>query len=123
MAVETNPLTGTGGKNQIVAEIRKQHPGRALLVGDGLSDMEVSDGVDLFVGFGGAVFRQRIADASPVYIFSPTLAPILPLALGQLGNTPRYAQLWANGLQRIYDDDVSFIDPKLRTSFLNALQR
>jgi phosphoserine phosphatase len=123
MAVETNPLTGTGGKNQIVAKIREQHPGRVLMVGDGLSDMEVADDVDLFVGFGGAVFRQRIADQSPVYIHALTLAPILPLALGQLGNTPRYAQLWNDGLQRIYKDDVVFNDPEFRASFISALQR
>ncbi len=123
MAVETNPLTSTGGKNRIVAQIREEHRGRALLIGDGLSDMEVVHDVDLFVGFGGAVFRQRIADQSPVYIRTLTLAPILPLALGQLGNTPRYAQLWAQGLQRVYDDDVVFSDPDLRASFLSALRR
>ncbi|MBE9524334.1 MAG: HAD-IB family phosphatase [Chloroflexi bacterium] len=123
MAVEANPLTGTGGKNQIVAKIRAQHPGRVLLIGDGLSDMEVADDVDLFVGFGGAVFRQPIADGSPVYIHALTLAPVLPLALGQLGNTPRYAQLWNDGLQRVYNDDVVFNDPDFRASFLSALQR
>jgi len=123
MSVEANPLTGTGGKNQIVARIRAEHPGRVLLIGDGLSDMEVADDIDLFVGFGGAVFRQRIADQSPIYIHTLTLAPILPLTLGQLGNTPRYARLWAQGLQCVYDDQVVFRDPDLRSSFLSALRR
>lgn len=123
MSVETNPLTGTGGKNLIVAQIRKEHSGRVILIGDGLSDMEAASEIDLFIGFGGAVYRQRIADESPIFIRSLTLAPILPLALGQLGNTEDYAQLWAEGLQRVYTDDVVFSDPALRASFLSALQR
>ncbi len=123
MAVEANPLTMMGGKNQIVARIRAENPGRVLLIGDGLSDMEVQDDVDLFVGFGGAAFRQRIADESPIYIHSLTLAPLLPLALGQLGNTPGTAHLWADGLQGVYTDDVQFNDNQLRAAFLKALQR
>nr|MBC8330577.1 hypothetical protein [Anaerolineae bacterium] len=123
MDIEANPLTMMGGKNQIVARIRAAYPGRVLMVGDGLSDMEVQDDVDLFVGFGGAAFRQRIADESPVYIHTLTLAPILPLALGQLGNTSQTARLWADGLQRIYTDEVTFYDAETRTAFLHALRR
>lgn len=123
LAVEGNPLTGTGGKNQIIRRIREQYPGRAMMIGDGLSDLEVHEDVDLFVGFGGAAFRQRIADQSPVYIHSLNLAAILPLALGQLGNTPRFARLWAEGLQGVYSDEVTFKDPEMRASFLSAVKR
>ncbi len=123
LAIESNPLTGTLGKNQIISRIRATHPGRVLMIGDGLSDLEVSEDVDLFVGFGGAIYRERIAAESPIYIHKPTLAPILPLALGQLGNTPRFANLWADGLQRVYTDEVTFQDASLRNSFLTALRR
>jgi hypothetical protein len=77
LAVESNPLTGTFGKNQIITQIRSQYPGRVLMIGDGLSDLEAAVDVDLFVSFGGAVFRQRIADESPIYIHGLTLAPVL----------------------------------------------
>ncbi len=123
MAIEANPLTMMGGKNQIVARIRAEYPGRVLMIGDGLSDMEVQDDVDLFIGFGGAAFRQRIADESPVYIHTLSLAPLLPLALGQLGNTPEIALLWADGIQRIYADEVTFRNPETRAAFLHALKR
>ncbi len=80
------------------------------MIGDGGSDLEAASEVDLFIGFGGAEFRQRVADELPVYIHTLTLAPILPLALGQLGNTPRFARLWAEGLQRVYTHEVTFKD-------------
>jgi phosphoserine phosphatase len=123
LAVEPNPLTGTLGKNQIISQIKSQIPGRVLMVGDGLSDLEAAVDVDLFVGFGGAVFRKRIADESPVYIHALTLTPVLPLALGQLGNTPRFARLWAEGLQKVYTNEVTFQDPDMKTSFLTSLRR
>jgi len=123
LAIEPNPLTGTLGKNQIISRLRSQFPGRVLMIGDGLSDLEAAVDVDLFIGFGGAVYRKRIAQESPVYIHTLTLAPILPLTLGQHGNTPRFASLWAEGLQRVYNDEVTFKDEALRVSFLSAQQR
>lgn len=123
LAIEPNPLTGTLGKNQIISRIRAMRTGRVLMVGDGLSDLEAAVDVDLFIGFGGAVFRKRIAEESPIYIHSLTLAPLLPLTLSQLGNTPKYARLWADGLQRIYNDEVTFRDDAMREQFLSALRR
>jgi phosphoserine phosphatase len=123
LAVESNPLTGTRGKNQVISRIRAEYPGRVIMIGDGGSDLEVASEVDLFIGFGGAEFRQRVADESPIYIHTLTLAPVLPLALGQLGNTPRFARLWAEGLQCIYTNEVTFKDESLGKAFLVALQR
>jgi hypothetical protein len=93
------------------------------MIGDGLSDLEVGGEVDLFVGFGGAAFRQRIADESPVYIRSLSLAPVLPLALGQLGNTPRFARLWTEGFKGVCANEVTFNDPRMRAAFLSAVRR
>jgi phosphoserine phosphatase len=123
LAVEPNPLTGTQGKNRVISRIRAMHLGRVLMIGDGLSDLEVSEEVDLFVGFGGAVFRERIAADAPIYIHSLSLTPLLPLALSQLGNTPRFARLWTDGLQRIYRGEVTFRDEDMKVQFLSALQR
>lgn len=123
LSIGTSPLSGTRGKNRVITQIRAMHPGRAMLVGDGLSDLEASEEVDLFVGFGGAVFRQRVAQESQVYITSLSLSPILPLALGRTGNVPRFAPLWSDGLRRIYGGDVQFRDEATREAFLNAVRR
>lgn len=123
LAVESNPLTGSHGKNRIIARLRAEHPGRVLLVGDGLSDLEASSEVDLFTGFGGAVYRQRVAEESPIYIQTPSLAPLLPLALGQLGKVPRFAPLWADGLRSIYSGETTFNQADLRETFLAAIRR
>lgn len=123
LAVEPNPLTGTLGKNQIIAQIRAEKTGRVVMIGDGLSDLEVAEDVDLFVGFGGAVHRQRVAADAPVYIHTLTLAPLLPLVLGQLGNVPPYATLWASGLKSVYDGEVTFRDPAMKEIFLTAMRR
>jgi phosphoserine phosphatase len=123
LALEPNPLTGTLGKNRVISRIRAMHPGRVLMVGDGLSDLEVSEDVDLFVGFGGAVHREKIAAEAPVYIHTQTLAPLLPLSLSQLGNTPRFARLWTQGLQRIHRGEVTFQNEEMKTQFLSALRR
>jgi phosphoserine phosphatase len=123
LSISSSPLTGTHGKNRIVAQIRALHHGRAMLVGDGRSDLEASEEVDLFVGFGGAVYRQRVAQESPVYISSPSLSPILPLALGSSGNVPRYTPLWSDGLRRIYSGEVQFRDEATRDAFLDSIRR
>ncbi len=94
-----------------------------MMVGDGLSDLEASEEVDLFVGFGGAVYRQRVAEEAPVYITSPSLSPILPLALGSAGNVPRFAPLWSDGLRRIYSSEVKFRIETARDAFLDAVRR
>jgi phosphoserine phosphatase len=122
LAVGSNPLTSTQGKNRVIRHLRATHTGRTMMIGDGLSDLETLPEVDLFVGFGGAVHRQRIAEESPIYIHTPSLSSVLPLALGQLGNIPKYANLWADGLKRIYDQEVTFQNADLRQSFLNALR-
>jgi phosphoserine phosphatase len=123
LSVGSSPLTGTRGKNRIISQIRALHPGRAMLIGDGLSDLEASEEVDLFVGFGGAVYRQRVAQESQVYITSLSLSPVLPLALGSAGNVPRFAPLWSDGLRRIYGGEVQFHDETTREAFLDTVRR
>jgi phosphoserine phosphatase len=122
LAVGPSPLTRTGGKNRVIHHLRAAHPGRIMMVGDGLSDLETMPDVDLFIGFGGVVHRQRIAEESRIYIHSASLAPVLPLALGQLGNIPKYTSLWADGLKRIYNQEATFQDPDFRQAFLDSLQ-
>lgn len=124
MVYEANPLAGTGGKNRIIAaKIRKVHQGRTMLIGDGGSDLEASPEVDLFVGFGGAVYRERVAEESPVYVHKLSLASILPLALGQLGNTSPFTRLWAEGMQEFHNEEVVFKDNAMQDKFFGAMRR
>ncbi len=123
LAFEPTPLAGTKGKNRVIARLREQFPGRAMLIGDGGSDLEAGDEVDLFVGFGGVEYRERVAQQAPIYLRTRTLAPILPLALGQAGNTPRFARLWAEGLSCISQGEVTFRDADLRDAFWGAMKR
>ncbi len=123
LALEQSALAASGGKRAVIDAIRRRHSGRALMVGDGLSDLEAADRVDLFVGFGGVAQRERVAEGSPVYIRSDRLSPILPLALGRAGKVPRYASLFSDGLTRIRQGEVDFRPPELRQSFLDALRR
>jgi len=118
-----SPLTGTGGKNRIISQIRAEHPGRAILIGDGLSDLEAGAEVDLFIGFGGAVYRQRVLDEAAIYIHTASLAAVLPLALGRAGNSPRFGPLWAEGLRSIHAGEVSFHEAQARMDFLAAMRR
>ena len=52
-----------------------------MLIGDGVSDLVARSAVDLMVGFGGVVTRQRVIAEAGVFIKSNSLASILPLAL------------------------------------------
>jgi phosphoserine phosphatase len=123
LAIKRTPLTGAGGKGAVIDRIRGRHPGRALLIGDGASDLEALAHVDLFVGFGGVVYRDRIAAQSPVYIRSPYLSPILPIALGRLGGESPWRDLFLDGLERIEAGEVRFRDESMRATLLAAIRR
>lgn len=123
MALRSTPLSGTGGKPLIIDHIRSRYHGRAMLIGDGLSDVEAMSQVDLFVGFGGVAYRERVAAQSPVYIKTSHLSPIVPLALGRLGYTAPWRYLMNDGAQRIAAREVIFLDEAMRQALLEAIQR
>ncbi len=82
LAVQHSVLTESDGKAQIIRELLQNRTGRSLLVGDGVSDLLASREVDLFVGFGGVIGRDRVASESKVFIQSQSIAPVLLLAAG-----------------------------------------
>ena len=77
---EQSPMIQAQGKNTILDTIKKQHP-RILHIGDGMNDLEVRDNVSRFVGYGGHQYRHNIEQASPFYIKSTSLLPLLALCL------------------------------------------
>jgi phosphoserine phosphatase len=119
---EGGPLTVSQGKAQVVRALAGSRFGRRLLVGDGTSDMNASEAVDLFVGFGGVVRREKVARGAPVYVDSPGLTPILPIALGPAGYRrclgTQYADPFERGLKHIMRGEVTFREPGRREAFL-----
>jgi phosphoserine phosphatase len=121
LAHDGGPLTIGGGKVDIIRAIRAQHRGRAMLVGDGSSDLEAGVAVDLFVGFGGVVARERVATAAEVFIAAPNLAPVLPLALGPSAAPKEFASLYQEGVDQLRAGQVVFQNPLLRDALLRRL--
>ncbi len=77
---QTHPATRRGGKPVIVRALQAElRPVRTVLVGDGVSDLETRDGVDLFVGFGRYVRRERVE--AEAHHFISALSGLKPLLL------------------------------------------
>lgn len=81
---EQNPLCQTGGKGRVIQTLEGKGAfyGKTLLVGDGASEIEAMPEVDLCVGFGGFVTRERVRREADVFFEEKTFAPLLPLMLG-----------------------------------------
>jgi phosphoserine phosphatase len=77
------PPARAGGKAEVVRGWRATGlRGPVMFVGDGATDLEAKPEVDLFVAYAGVVARPPVLAAAPVIVRSPSLAPLLPLALG-----------------------------------------
>lgn len=124
MDYDEGPLTITTGKPEIVQELAGDTWGRRILVGDGVSDLATRDnGVDLFVGFGGVVVREKVEAESDVFIYSESLAPMLPLAAGRVGweqlKGTDHEQVFRKGLDIVFSNgQLRFRDEALRASFM-----
>jgi phosphoserine phosphatase len=78
-------LTRAGGKELTVRDIRSRTKGKAVFIGDGVSDLEARPAVDLFVGFGGVRVRKTVREKADIFIEEPTLDPIVPIIIGGTG--------------------------------------
>jgi len=61
-------LARPGGKELVVRDMRARSHGKAAFVGDGVSDLEAKDAVDLFIGFGGVVVRPLVKENAHIYV-------------------------------------------------------
>ncbi len=118
------PLTISSGKPRIINELAQGKHGRRLMVGDGASDLATRSVVDLFVGFGGVVAREKVRAGSDVFISSASIAPILPIAAGANGyarvlGTPHQA-VFERGLALARDNGLTITPDDLRTTFAKA---
>ena len=79
---EQSPLAQSGGKAVVSQQIIGES-GKAVLIGDGVTDLEVQDERVHFIGFGGVVVRDLVRSQSSVYIEEATLMPLLDRLLPQ----------------------------------------
>ncbi|QPC81972.1 HAD-IB family phosphatase [Phototrophicus methaneseepsis] len=120
------PLTISSGKPEIIAELAGSDPGRRFMIGDGSSDLATQPVVDLFVGYGGVVARDKVQNNSDVFIKALSLAPVLPLATGPAGyekvlGTP-YQSLFEKGIEMVLSSDVLFKSADQRAAFAAAFE-
>jgi len=79
------PTARNGGKPELVSELKdKWQPEQVVMLGDGVSDLETKPVVDLFVGFGGIVRRDKVAENADAFITEYCeLEPLLNKHLGK----------------------------------------
>jgi phosphoserine phosphatase len=69
--VVPNKLNDPDGKSNVIKEIKKNFPlHRFVMIGDGVTDLETKDTVDLFIGFGGNVIRERVKEECDLFVTS-----------------------------------------------------
>lgn len=106
---EESPLARSGGKCDVLAAWKAgAADDRTMLVGDGATDAEAAEVVDLFIAYAGVAERAAVIDAADAVIRSASLAPVLPLALG--GEAPGAA-----AHRGLFDKGVSLLDAHDRT--------
>jgi phosphoserine phosphatase len=75
-----SPLVYNDGKRRIIQRLKIRFP-RLVYVGDGSNDYAVYDLVTRFVGYGGAFYREFLAQSCQFYITTPSISALLPLCL------------------------------------------
>lgn len=74
------PTARSGGKPELVRTLKSEwHPERIIMVGDGVSDLEVKPEVDRFIGYGEFAVRERVQAEADCFI---TRFPDLIQAVG-----------------------------------------
>lgn len=73
------PLWKNHGKTKIALRILKQYPGKNIMIGDGVSDLEVGHVVGTFIYYGGYVWRENIAHMSSYVLKEKNLMKIFDL--------------------------------------------
>jgi phosphoserine phosphatase len=75
---EAFPTTRSGGKPERIVQLKSEFSAvRTVMVGDGVSDLESKQVVDLFVGFGRYVERPKVKAGAHAFIHSLSELPAL----------------------------------------------
>jgi len=95
---EGSPLARSGGKLAVLRAWGADMPRPAMLVGDGATDLEGRPAVDCFVAYAGVVARDAVVQGADAVVRTPSLAPVLALALGDDAPAdPARRALWERG--------------------------
>lgn len=63
-----SPTTRNGGKPEVINELKKKYnPEAIVMVGDGVSDLETQNIVDVFIGYGEFVKREKLKNQSQYF--------------------------------------------------------
>jgi len=121
------PLTVSSGKPKIIHELAGDLPGRRMMVGDGSSDLATQSVVDLFIGYGGVVAREKVKAESDVFVQNLSLAVILPLATGHIGwekvQNTKHEAIFRKGINLALEhQNVLFKDEDYRQSFISEFE-
>lgn len=124
LTFDNAPLTVSDGKAQIVEQLLDGATGRSLLIGDGVSDLLAAPAVDLFVGFGGVIKRQRVHQEAPLFISSLSLAPLLAIAAGPASlrrlEDSSFRPLIKKVIDYVSDGAIEFNNEQLKERFYRA---
>jgi phosphoserine phosphatase len=119
-----NQLTISEGKKFIIQELLGESSGRSLLIGDGVSDLNAGDEVDLFVGYCGVIKRTRVAENAPIVIESTSLAPLISIAAGPSAlralDDGEESSLMATATKLIDEGAITFNNEKFERKFKSA---
>lgn len=77
---ESSPLARGGGKTVVCCQVREEE-GPVVLVGDGMTDFEVTEAGVEFIGFGGVARRESVRSRAACYIDDVSLLPVLDCVL------------------------------------------
>jgi phosphoserine phosphatase len=75
---EAYPTTRSGGKPELIRALKRElSPARVVMVGDGVSDLETKTEVDIFVGFGRYVAREKVRAGAHRFVHALAELPAL----------------------------------------------
>lgn len=97
-----SPLARTGGKGELVKSWANSLGQPVMMVGDGVTDLEVRPYVQTFVAFAGFAEREKVVAAADVVIRERSLAAVVPIVFGErIPSTPAARKLFEKGLKMI----------------------
>ena len=74
------PLTSNDGKLMLAKKLKQQH-GSIIAVGDGMNDISMKPELKMFIGFGGAFYRESIKKLSDAYISDNDMSEVIKYCL------------------------------------------
>lgn len=77
----TNPLCRQMGKRDCIAKLKEEGVliGKVAIIGDGMSEMEAKGVVDMCIGFGGHVARDKVKNMADVFVTAKTFRALVPI--------------------------------------------